>query len=117
MFTEERRDESASGEDGPLLAETDRRDAVDWRFWRAGIDLRRSSRRELVLGMRRGAGWLGKGRDETSWGDKREGEVGSGVAVAFASVRRFKESESSQCDGGIVAWLFWLSMGLGGGSS
>lgn len=69
-----------------------------------------------MLGVR-----FGEGRGEVaSWGDKREGEAGSGVAVAFARVRRFKESERSQWDWSIVGGLFalWLlSMNRGGGGS
>lgn len=89
---EERRDESARGDAGPLL-ETDLSDAVDRRFFKVGVDLRRSSRREVELGVRRGAGWTG--RDGPLWGDKREGEIGRGVAVAFTRDRRLKESERS----------------------
>lgn len=54
-LTEERRDESARGDAGPLL-DIDRSDADDRRFFKVGIDLRRSSRREAELGVRRGAG-------------------------------------------------------------
>ena len=35
---------------------TDRREAVEERFFRLGVDLRRASFSELELGMRRGAG-------------------------------------------------------------
>lgn len=118
---EERR-ESGRGEGGPVCAETDRNDAADFLFWSEGRDFRRSSRSELVLGVRLGAGVAAtEGRGEVaSWGDKREGEAGSGVAVAFARVRRFKESERSQWDWSIVGGLFallLLSMNRGGGGS
>lgn len=94
-LADERRDASVSGEEGPLLPEDDLSDAVEERFWSAGIDLRRSLRKELELGLRLGAGWLGwEGCDGAS-GDKKEGEFGSGVAAAFARDMRFKESEIS----------------------
>lgn len=89
---EEERRESARGEEGP----TERSEAADARFCRAGMDLRRSSRRELELGVRRGVDWLGTGeRDAASLGERRAGVVGRGVAVAYASERRFKESVRS----------------------
>lgn len=94
-FDEERR-KSRRGEVGPVFWETDRRDAADCRFCKEGRDFLRWSRRELVLGERLGEGVLTEGRGEASWGDKREGDAGSGVAEAFANVRRFKESERSQ---------------------
>lgn len=49
---EDRRDEPGTGDVGPV----DLSDAADGRFWSAGIDLRRSSRRELELGVRFGIG-------------------------------------------------------------
>lgn len=58
-LADERRDASARGEEGPLLPEDDLSDAVEERFCSAGIDLRRSLRKELELGERLGAGWLG----------------------------------------------------------
>lgn len=95
-LVEERRDESARGEGGPLF-ETDRRDAADGRLWRVGVDLRRSSRSELELGVWRGAGVLARAvRGVASSGDRSDGEEGRGVAAAFARVRRFKESVRSE---------------------
>jgi hypothetical protein len=97
-LAEERRDDSASGEEGPVF-DTERRDATDGRFSREGVDLRRSSRSELELGVRRGAGVFATVvRGVASSGDKREGDEGRGVAAAFARVRRFKESVRSQWD-------------------
>lgn len=102
-FEDERR-ESGRGEAGPVFWETDRSDVADCLFCRAGRDFRRSSRRELVLVARFGAGVLtAEGRGEVaSWGDKRDGDAGNGVAEAFANVRRFKESERSHWDWSIV---------------
>lgn len=98
-LAEERRDESARGEEEPVLADTERKDAADGRFWRDGVDLRRSSRSELELGVRGGAGvFASEARGVASSGDKRDGEDGRGVAAAFARVRRFKESVRSQLD-------------------
>ena len=94
-LAEDRRDVSR-GEDGPVGVDTDRREAADARFCNAGVDLRRSSRREPELGMRRGVDWDGTGeRDGGSRGDRRAGDAGRGVAVAFASDKRFKESVKS----------------------
>lgn len=99
-LADERR-ESGSGEDGPVGFETERSEAVDVRFCRTGVDLtgvdlRRSSRRELELGLRRGVRWLGTGeRDAGSRVERRAGDAGRGVAVALTSDRRFKESAKS----------------------
>ena len=51
-LAEERRDEPepGTGEEHSV----DRREAVDWRFCKAGMDLRRSPWGELELGARRG---------------------------------------------------------------
>lgn len=51
-FAEECREEAGIGEVGPV----DLSDAADGRFCSVGIDLRRSSRRELELGVRLGVG-------------------------------------------------------------
>lgn len=94
-LVEERR-ESGSGDEGPVLFDTERSEAVDVRFCKTGVDLRRSSRRLLELGVRRGVDWLGTGeRDVGSRGERRAGDAGRGVAEALASDRRFKESVRS----------------------
>ena len=83
---EECRDRLGRGEvDAPRL---ERSDAVDERFFRLGEDLRRSSAKELELGMRRGAecAELATARAGGSEGDSREadekpdGDGGRGVA-------------------------------------
>lgn len=69
-WDEGRRDNSGCWDVGEWFCETDRRDVFEGRFWRLGddlrfcrlgvdgVDLRRSSRRELELGERRGTWWL-----------------------------------------------------------
>lgn len=53
---EGRRDREGRGEVEPPLVGTDRMEAVEERFFRLGVDLRRASLSELELGVRRGTG-------------------------------------------------------------
>lgn len=69
-MADERRDEGGIGEIGSV----DLSDAADGRFWRAGVDLRRSSRRELELGVRLGIAVCAPGvKGPVGWDtDRRE---------------------------------------------
>lgn len=58
----------------------------------------------------------GLGRDRPSWGGEMDGDVGKGIAAAFARVKRFKESVKSQWDGVVAVVFGSLSMNGGGGS-
>lgn len=75
---EECRDKLGRGEvEAPRL---ERSDAVDERFFKLGEDLRRSSARELELGMRRGVGcaWVATARAGGSEGDNRAADESPG---------------------------------------
>jgi hypothetical protein len=106
---EERRDRLGRG---PLwsamLALTDRKELVDRRFCKLGVESRGSSLRDIVLGVLRGAGVLEAGvtEEETcrdregvlsrdAVGDKAGDEGGSGVKEAVARERRLKLSDRS----------------------
>lgn len=96
-----------------MLVLTDRKELEDRRFCKLGVESRRSSLRETVLGVLRGAGALeGTGVTEEEACRAREGaregvlsggalgdrvgdEAGSGVPLAVARERRLKLSESS----------------------
>lgn len=58
----------------------------------------------------------GLSRDRPSWGGEIDGEIGRGVAAAFARVKRCKESDKSQWAGVVVVAVLWLLSMNGGGS-
>ncbi|KAJ9405022.1 hypothetical protein DTO045G8_7195 [Paecilomyces variotii] len=53
-FEDDRLDKLGRGEVGPPAVQVDRRELVDTRFFKLVVDVLRSSRRELQLGVFRG---------------------------------------------------------------
>lgn len=120
---DERRDMLGRGEVEPP-SWLERREAVEERFFRFGVDWRRSSLSELALGTRLGAG-CGTGltpeRAGRSDGDKNDeeetadGEAGKGVAVRDGSLRRSETTKGSMGGGGRGGVLEGVSLGAADG--
>lgn len=103
-FVDPRLDKLGRGEAGPPPVWVDRKELTDRRFFRFGVDILRSSRREVELGVLRGVGKFLDGDgcrncDELllcdNAGDNVRAEVGNGVAEAAAIDRRFRPSDKS----------------------